>query len=76
MYLSRLVLNMALPETRRLLLSPYMLHKAVFRGFPDVGEGGPGRILYVWTKRQIVTMKVAICWYNRKRSLAGRKPNC
>ena len=46
MYLSKLTLNTSSLEARRLLLSPYMLHKAIFRAFPDAGDGGPGRILY------------------------------
>lgn len=46
MYLSKLTLNLSSLETRRLLLSPYLLHKAIFRAFPDANGGGPGRILY------------------------------
>jgi len=46
MYLSKLTLDLSLPEIRRLLVNPYMLHKAIFRAFPDAGQGGTGRILY------------------------------
>lgn len=46
MYLSKLTLNMSSPEARRLLSNPNMLHKAIFRAFPDEGDGGAGRILY------------------------------
>lgn len=46
MYLTKLILNASSLEARRLLISPYMLHKAIFRAFPDASEGGPGRVLY------------------------------
>jgi CRISPR system Cascade subunit CasE len=46
MHLSRIIMDFTSPETRRLLLSPYRLHQAVFRAFPDISEGGPGRVLY------------------------------
>jgi CRISPR system Cascade subunit CasE len=46
MYISRLRLDLVQRGTRELLINPYMLHKAVFRAFPDIEEGGPGRVLY------------------------------
>lgn len=46
MYLSRLKLDPRSRVTRTLAFDPYLLHQAVFRAFPDAGEGGPGRVLY------------------------------
>lgn len=46
MYLSRLKLNQYHRTTRELRLNSYLLHQAVFRAFPDIGNGGPGRVLY------------------------------
>ncbi|MDY6916491.1 MAG: type I-E CRISPR-associated protein Cas6/Cse3/CasE [Chloroflexota bacterium] len=46
MYLSRLKLDPLKHCTRHLRLSPYVLHQAVFRAFPDESDGGPGRVLY------------------------------
>ncbi len=46
MYLSRLKLNPAGRSTRELLINPYRLHQAVYRAFPGVDDGGPGRVLY------------------------------
>ncbi|MBT9142850.1 MAG: CRISPR-associated endoribonuclease Cse3 [Dehalococcoidia bacterium] len=46
MYLSKLILNPRLREARKLMASPYGLHKAVARAFPDATDGGPGRVLY------------------------------
>lgn len=46
MYLSCLKLNPSRRTTRELRLNPYRLHQAVFHAFPDVEDGGPGRVLY------------------------------
>ena len=46
MYLSRLKLDSMQRKTRELLISPYTLHQAVYRAFPDKSDGGPGRVLY------------------------------
>lgn len=46
MYLSKLTVNYNLIRARRLLASPYELHKAIMRAFPDASEGGPGRVLF------------------------------
>jgi len=46
MYLTCLKLKSSLRATRELRLNPYRLHQAVFRAFPDVEEGGAGRVLY------------------------------
>ncbi|MFN7868705.1 MAG: type I-E CRISPR-associated protein Cas6/Cse3/CasE [Planctomyces sp.] len=46
MYLSRLVLNRAKREVQRDLGSLYELHRTLMRGFPDVAEGGAGRVLF------------------------------
>lgn len=48
MYISRMPLNTARVESRRLLASPYRLHAAVEHAFPPVAgrEGDEGRILW------------------------------
>lgn len=46
MYLSKLMLNPRLREGRKFMTSPYGLHKAIARAFPDATDGGPGRVLY------------------------------
>lgn len=48
MYISRIPLNSARYETRRLIASPYKLHAAVEKSFPPdaVREGAQGRILW------------------------------
>ncbi|MFN9291987.1 MAG: type I-E CRISPR-associated protein Cas6/Cse3/CasE, partial [Planctomyces sp.] len=46
MYLSRLVLNRAKRDVQRDLGSLYELHRTLMRGFPDVAEGGAGRVLF------------------------------
>lgn len=46
MYLSKLTVNHNLVQARRLLASPYRLHKAIMHAFPNTSEGGPGRVLF------------------------------
>jgi CRISPR system Cascade subunit CasE len=46
MYLTRLKLDPVLRSTRELFINPDLLHKAVYRAFPDENAGGSGRILY------------------------------
>jgi len=46
MFLSKLIVNSRSVNTRQLLASPYLLHKAICRAFPDAGEGGTGRVLF------------------------------
>ena len=46
MYLSRLIFNNYSVRTRWLIASPYELHKAIMRAFPDADDGGPGRVLF------------------------------
>lgn len=46
MYLSKLILDPRSRHTRRLLASPYELHKAIARAFPDATDGGTGRVLF------------------------------
>ena len=46
MYLSNLIFDYRIPKARWLLIRPYLLHKAIFRAFPDITDGGPGRVLY------------------------------
>lgn len=46
MYLSKLTFNNHLVGARRLIASPYQLHKAIMRAFPDADDGGPGRVLF------------------------------
>jgi len=46
MYLSKLTFSNHLIGARRLIASPYQLHKAVMRAFLDADNGGPGRVLF------------------------------
>ncbi len=46
MHISRLMLDSRSRTTREVRLKPYLLHQAVYRAFPDEGDGGPGRVLY------------------------------
>jgi len=46
MYLSRLIFSDNSVRARRLIASPYQLHKAIMRAFPDESDGGPGRVLF------------------------------
>ena len=46
MYLSKLIIDNRISKSRWLLIRPYLLHKAIFHAFPDVTEGGAGRVLY------------------------------
>ena len=46
MYLSKLTLDPRLRQTRRLVASPYDLHQAIARAFPNATDGGPGRVLF------------------------------
>lgn len=46
MHLSRLTLDPRLRQTRRLMASPYDLHQAIARAFPNASDGGSGRVLF------------------------------
>lgn len=46
MHLSRLKLDPLRRSTHELCLSPYLLHHAAFRAFPDESDGGPDRVRY------------------------------
>ena len=46
MYLSKLTFNESSVSARRLVASPYQLHKALMWAFPDKAEGGGGRVLF------------------------------
>ena len=46
MYLSKLTFSDNSVSARRLMTSPYGLHKAIMRAFPDRDEGGAGRVLF------------------------------
>lgn len=46
MYLSRLMFDNHSVRARRLIASPYQLHKAIMHAFLDAVDGGPGRVLF------------------------------
>ena len=46
MYLSRLIFSNNTVRARRLIASPYQLHKAIMCAFPDASSGGTGRVLF------------------------------
>lgn len=46
MYLSKLTFSNNLVRARRLIASPYQLHKAIMRAFPGASDGSPGRVLF------------------------------
>ena len=46
MYLSKLTFRNNSVKARRLIASPYQLHKAILRAFPDAIDGGMGRVLF------------------------------
>jgi len=46
MYLSKLTFDNDSVRARRFIASPYRLHKAVMRAFPDASDGGTGRVLF------------------------------
>jgi CRISPR system Cascade subunit CasE len=46
MYLSRLTLNLSHPVVARAAGDLHALHRLVLQGFPDVADGGPGRVLH------------------------------
>jgi CRISPR system Cascade subunit CasE len=45
-FLSRFVLDLGCPRTRRELSNIYELHRTILRAFPDDTAGGPGRVLF------------------------------
>jgi CRISPR system Cascade subunit CasE len=46
MYLSKLSFSNNSVRARRLIASPYQLHKAIMRAFPDASDSGTGRVLF------------------------------
>ena len=46
MYLSEIRLNLKSRDVHRDLSNIYELHRTLLRAFPDMDEGGPGRVLY------------------------------
>lgn len=46
MFLSKLVPDLRDRGVRRDLTNPYDLHRTLLRAFPDVADGGPGRVLF------------------------------
>jgi len=46
MYISKLTFDNDSVRARRLIVSPYRVHKAVMCAFPDAKDGGAGRVLF------------------------------